>query len=120
MYSVILLGFFVFLLVMCLMSICYNTMNINVYLHRILTSVVDTFENSSTQTSNNIIVKKTNFDRHSKPNNVNDTSAEYCYIGEEDSTRHCVSVEDSHKCMSNELHGSRAVCVNPELRYGHN
>ena len=119
MYSVILA---VLLLVTCLVSICCNARSTTAYLHRMLTGVFDNFENSptQTQTQNIIIEKKTNPSRQSKPNNVTSASTEYCYIGEEDSIRHCVSVGDSHKCLSNELHGSRDVCVNPTLRYGHN
>lgn len=40
----------------------------------------------------------------------------YCFIGDTDGTRHCVELEPDDKCVSGQIHSSKEVCVNPELR----
>ncbi len=40
----------------------------------------------------------------------------YCFIGEENGKRHCVSVKTKDKCMSGEIFPSMDLCINPNLR----
>lgn len=40
-------------------------------------------------------------------------STGFCYIGEEDGNRTCISIDDSTKCMSGEIFKTREKCVRP-------
>ena len=40
-------------------------------------------------------------------------STGFCYIGEEDGNRTCISIDDSTKCMSGEIFDTREKCMTP-------
>jgi hypothetical protein len=40
----------------------------------------------------------------------------FCYIGEGEGSRHCVSVSDKDVCMSGDVFPTMDVCINPKLR----
>ncbi len=40
-------------------------------------------------------------------------STRFCYIGEEDGNRACISVDDSTKCMSGDIFNTREKCMRP-------
>ena len=40
----------------------------------------------------------------------------FCYVGEGEGSRHCVSVTDKDVCMSGDVFPTMDVCINPKLR----
>jgi hypothetical protein len=40
----------------------------------------------------------------------------FCYIGEGEGSRHCVSVTEKDVCMSGDVFPTMDVCINPKLR----
>ena len=40
----------------------------------------------------------------------------YCYIGEDRGFRSCIKVNENDVCMSGDIFGSEALCINPNLR----
>lgn len=40
----------------------------------------------------------------------------YCYIGEDRGFRSCIKVNENDVCMSGDIFGSEAICINPNLR----
>lgn len=40
----------------------------------------------------------------------------YCFIGEDETGRKCISINASDKCMSGEIYPSMNICINPNLR----
>lgn len=41
----------------------------------------------------------------------------YCFIGDPDSTRHCVELLKDDTCVSGQIYKTKEICVNPDLRY---
>ena len=41
----------------------------------------------------------------------------YCFIGENDGTRHCVELQQDDKCVSGQVYKHKEICINPDLRY---
>jgi len=44
------------------------------------------------------------------------TKSGFCYVGEGEGSRHCVSVTDKDVCMSGDIFPTMDVCINPNLR----
>ena len=40
----------------------------------------------------------------------------FCYVGEGEGSRHCVSVTEKDVCMSGDVFPTMDVCINPKLR----
>ena len=41
----------------------------------------------------------------------------YCFIGDNDGTRHCVELEQDDKCVSGQVYKHKEICINPDLRF---
>ena len=46
----------------------------------------------------------------------NVSGAQFCFVGEENGVRSCVSVNEGDRCMSGQIFPTMDICVNPSLR----
>ena len=54
-------------------------------------------------------------------NNIDDEDTKqhpgYCFIGDNDGSRHCVELEKDEKCVSGQVYKHKEICINPDLRF---
>ncbi len=61
-------------------------------------------------------INKENFDGLRSKEPIINNSNKFCYIGEQNGHRSCISINEGDKCMSGDIFPSMQVCMNPNLR----
>ena len=52
----------------------------------------------------------------SSKSDIQQAKTGYCFVGQDETGRKCVSINASDKCMSGEIYPSMNICINPNLR----
>ena len=84
------------------------------------TSTIDTVSDVANKGIQNL--QKSDKNIHDELSNIKPHESEkdgesgYCFIGEDNGFRSCISVTDSDTCVSNKIFPTYDKCMNPELR----